>query len=660
MNEHPGRHKQISILAIFTATIIAGILIATTLVYTAEHDQTPQEPPLADNIAKIEIANFRRQHPRLPAPTADDISQIQKHYPNVARATLNVDKHSPRDLYRTIVKTTFHPTPASLNEVYRLMTNLKFSGRGDRQAKPLAQAYDWLYDSWSAEQKQNLQQKLAEGCRYLIDVIDKQQLSPYNVFLYNSPFQALMATAIALYQDHPYGGKCMHYTRNLWINRVLPVWRQIMGKNGGWHEGLEYVGIGIGQAVYQVPAMWRKATGEDLFKTEAGIKGFLDFLIYRTRPDGTHMRWGDGAYFDRIVSDRLALAIEYNHKAAYSFKGCPRPFASSTYPWGPLTTDRLCDSNALHRLPLEKHFDGIGMVVARSNWDNDATYVTFKAGDNYWSHSHLDQGSFTLYKGGPLIIDSGLYGPRYGSDHHMNYSYQSIAHNVITVTDEQDNVPAPGKDKKPPRPIANDGGQRRIGSGWGVEPAPMDLNEWLNKKDLYHSGKIEKYYADENFVIAIADLTPAYTNQKSGSGAFSARSRRVEDYWRTFIYDKKLDIVIIHDDITSTDKNFVKRSIFHTINQPQQENNKIVSRVLSNSPSLFNQAANSKRRFCFRRKPTSISSAARALNFLSTAKITTKTERYGMSSKNAPAIRPNRAPGGWKSRRPRLRIKTAF
>ena len=130
------------------------------------------------------------------------------------------------------------------------------------------------------------------------------------------------------------------------------------------------------------------------------------------------------------------------------------------------------------------------MVIVRSSWDEDASYLTFKAGDNFWSHGHLDQGAFTLFKGGPLAIDSGLYGPSYGSDHHMNYSYQTIAHNAITVTDPDDTIPAPPKKKgEAPRQIANDGGQRRVGSGWGVESAPLDLNEWLRKSEIYHTGK---------------------------------------------------------------------------------------------------------------------------------------------------------------------------
>ena len=40
-------------------------------------------------------------------------------------------------------------------------------------------------------------------------------------------------------------------------------------------------GIGIGQAIYQVPAMWRSATGEDLFRQEPALRGFLQRIEQR-------------------------------------------------------------------------------------------------------------------------------------------------------------------------------------------------------------------------------------------------------------------------------------------------------------------------------------------------------------------------------------------
>ena len=527
--------------------------------------------PVPENLPPVALPGFRYSHPRLPAPSAGDIARLKLENP----ARLN--KHKKRaadgegDFYSAFVTAYVEPGSLNLDILYQRLMALEITWRGHEQAKPVAVAYDWLYDQWTDEQRAGLQDRLASNADYLIHRIrEKQRLSPYNVYLYNSPFQALIATTLALYGDDPRGELIMRYSHDYWKNRVLPVWRQIMGTHGGWHEGGEYVGIGIGQAIYQVPAMWRKATGEDLFLSEAGIRGFLDFLVYRTRPDGTHFRWGDGAFFDRQVPDRIPLAIEYRHAAAYSLNGCPRPMEPTSWPWGPLPDNSLCDPDAMSRLPLARNFDGIGMLVARSDWTADATYVTFKAGDNYWSHTHLDQGSFTIYKDGALAIDSGAYGggKGYGSEHHMNYAYQTIAHNTLTVHDPDDTVPAPREDK-PPRQIANDGGQRRVGSGWGIEAAPLDLNEWRRKRGIYHTGKIEKHLARDGLVVAVSDITPAYTNAHSGKGTFSHRTRRVERLWRTFGYDTVDDVVVVFDQLRTTDSEFRKRWLLHTIELPE-------------------------------------------------------------------------------------------
>jgi len=160
----------------------------------------------------------------------------------------------------------------------------------------------------------------------------------------------------------------------------------------------------------------------------------------------------------------------------------------------------------------------------------------------------------------------------------MNYAYQTIAHNTITVQDPDDTVPAPRKNKEP-RQIANDGGQRRVGSGWGIEAAPLDLAEWQRKREIYHTGKIEKHLARDGLVVAVSDITPAYTNSYSGEGTFSHRTRRVERLWRTFGYDSVDDVVVIFDQLRTTQAGFRKRWLLHSIELP--ERNKHGFRVTS-------------------------------------------------------------------------------
>lgn len=561
-------HRWIVAFALGAAAVVAvfGVAFSRHPAEVRVDESKLPKLPAPEQLPQVALPRFKFEHPRLPSPSPTDIATLRERNPAFLRELRARANDGRGDFDPVILQAFIEPGSVDMDTLFHRLMALKFTWRGHEQGKPLALAYDWLYPQWTEIQRAELREKLVDGCDYLIKVIRNDRLSPYNVILYNSPFQALMACSIALYRDDPRGEPVMRFTYDLWKNRVLPVWRQIMGKNGGWHEGGEYVGIGIGQAIYELPAMWRSATGEDLIASEPGIRGFLDFLVYRTQPDGTHYRWGDGAWFDKIVPDAAPLALELHDAAAYSLRPPAKDIVPTGWPWGPLNDPTLFDPTASARLPLTKFFDGIGMIVARSDWSPDATYVTFKAGDNYWSHVHLDQGAFTIYKGGALAIDSGLYGPVYGSDHHMNYDYQTIAHNTITVTDPDDTVPAPGK--KQPRPIANDGGQRRIGSGWGVEAAPLDLAEWEAKRDIYHTGTMEQVLDQDGLTVGVADITPAYTNRESGHGTFSARTRRVERFWRTFGYDRVDDVVVVFDQVTSTRASFRKRWLLHTLEKP--------------------------------------------------------------------------------------------
>ncbi len=568
------------VASVATLLVAGGVILADSFMIRNSttnrfFDKNYPKPPPPESLPIVNLPAFRVTHPRLPAPSVADLAVLQRDGRGFLKMHQRFAQQKRGKLDSRILTAYVNPGKVDLAILHTELMALKFSGRGSVEAKPLALAYDWLYSQWTETQRQALRDKLVEAGHYLIGLIREDRLSAYNVYLYNSPLQALMAVSLALYQDDPRGDPIMRFTYDLWKNRVLPVWRQIMGQNGGWHEGGEYVGLGIGQAVYQLPALWREATGENLFLTEPGLRGFLDFLVYRTRPDGTHFRWGDAGFFDRDVPDRLPLAIEYGHAAAYTLNKPPKRLVPTAWPWGPLSDERLRDSTASARLPWAKLFDGLGLVVARSDWSSQATYVTFKAGDNYWSHSHLDQGAFTVYRGGALAIDSGLYGPHYGADHHMNYTYQSIAHNIVTVTDPEDTAPAPPlKKDDPPRSIANDGGQRRIGSGWGLGQAPVDLAEWQAEREIYHTGKIEKSVIRDDLLVMAADVTPAYTHRFSGPGEFSHRTRRVERFWRTFIYDRVDDVVIVFDQVTATRADFLKRWLLHSQNVPRITGNR--------------------------------------------------------------------------------------
>ncbi|MAT66089.1 MAG: heparinase, partial [Gammaproteobacteria bacterium] len=569
-------------LAASQALYAFGILLAASLAATllirpqagnAGQELQVREIPAPEGLPAAELPGFRMAHPRLPYPTPRQLDIIRAENPHylehLQRRASDANRRHHR-VFDAVMAEVLVPGSQDLGQLHAELLELELRWRGNQQTKPLAMAYDWLYDKWSEAQRASLLEKTLDACEYQIRFIRRNQLSPYNVYLYNNPFQALMACAIAVHGDHPRAGAVMNFTHHYWKHSVLPVWRQVMGANGGWHEGAEYVAIGIGDAVFQLPNMWRAATGEDLFASEPGLRGFADFLVHRKRPDGEDIHIGDGGLYENSVPDAAALGVELNHPAAYSLDGCPNPKRPQplSWPWGPLPDTGLCRPEARQQLPLSHYADGVGLLLARSDWSPEATFVTFKAGDNYWSHMHLDQGAFTIYKGGALAIDSGIYPQQYGSDHHMNYAYQSIAHNVITVTDPADTVPRHQSDRI--RHIHNDGGQRRIGSGWGLA-APLDLEHWREQYDLYHTGETLAVYRDAGAAVKLADLTPAYTNRLSGKGTFAHRTRRVESLRRAFVYDRVQDAVIVFDRVEATRADFTKRWLLHSQTEPRVE-----------------------------------------------------------------------------------------
>jgi hypothetical protein len=91
----------------------------------------------------------------------------------------------------------------------------------------------------------------------------------------------------------------------------------------------------------------------------------------------------------------------------------------------------------------------------------------------------------------------------------------------------------------------------------------------MQKRDIYHTGTMEKVFIEDDLVIAVADLTSAYTNSKSGEGTFSHRTRRVEQFIRTFGFDITSGAILIFDRVSASNPDFRKRWLQHSIEKPE-------------------------------------------------------------------------------------------
>lgn len=565
-------------LIIILFVIIILIFPFTNFVYSKSN--------ITSNIMHAVPQGYNTNHPRLPHPTNTFLNKLRQNntqlkvYTDIADAFDPANPLSADRIRKTVIAYLITSENTYLSKLKQLHAS-DFPNFGFIKLDCLALVYDWLYEYFDQSSRNLFADKMVALCEvwkndYEINI----QVSPYNDVGYNRLFASIIIGAIAVFPDHVNSQQYFEYARKVLFEYYLPVWQQTM-EGGGWYEGIEYLSLGVGKVIYPALSSWKEATGEDLFLANSWLEELVYYPIYTTRPDDTPIRLGDVAWCGTITfPDQLALSIVYNNPYGIwwaRYKKQYGPYEPSGYePSGWL----WCEPDDLSRLvkppddlPLQHYFKGWGVVVMRSDWTEDATYSVFRCGDSYWSHQHADIGHFTIYKRGALAIDSGTYSAGYKSEHHIGYQMQSIAHNVITVTDPNDyetkefdtyNV---GKIKLP-----NDGGQRRIGSSY--THAPKDKTEYENNIEDFEMGDILNYEATDNYVYIDADITSAYTNSKSGTGEWQHRTRRVKKFIRAFVYIRP-DYFVVFDRISSYDKNFKKRWLLHSINEPQQDGNKV-------------------------------------------------------------------------------------
>jgi hypothetical protein len=504
--------------------------------------------------------SYRLSHPRLPHPDDDYLERIRnnKHLLNKLKRSRNF--HSKTDLFTAYLVTK---DPSLLEEIKKLATK-DYKGMWFHKIEVLAVAYDWIYDDLDEITRKKFLDRIVRITEEAIKYYKEIRVSPYNDVGYARLHNSFFIGALVSYPDHPRGEELIRFSKDILFNVYLPVWKQIIGEGGGWHEGIEYIQIGIGNVIVPTLLSWGFATGTDLLRENSWLEQLIYYPIYTTRPDKTPLRLSDlNTSSLSMFNGMRPLTNVYNNPYGrwWLTKGRSSRgnIAPGAWPWFPPTPSDA-PSKPVSELPLHRFFKGLGLVIMRSDWTEDAVYASFRTGDNYWSHQHFDSGSFTIYRRGALAIDSGAYYSGYSSEHHMKYQMQTIAHNSMTVTDPED-VRHGSRVELP-----NDGGQRRVGSG-GYNESPDNLSDWLKKRDDYEMGDIINIALNNDFVYACGDVTAAYTNKTSGKGDYRSRTKRVKKWFRDFLYIRP-DVFVIFDRVASYNEDFTKKWLLHSINEP--------------------------------------------------------------------------------------------
>ena len=251
--------------------------------------------------------------------------------------------------------------------------------------------YDWLYDTWTPEQRATLRRAIVE-----------KGFTP----------------ALRLYRTHTSWTRMRHNWNQvcnggigLGALALADVEPQLAGEI--LYEALQSIQIPMAEfapdgAWKEGPGYWAYATDYNVLllaalqtalKTDFGLSQLGAFPqtglfpIYLTGPLGRTFNYADGGDHHLAAPQMFWLARQFHQPVCAAYERRAAAPAPLDLLWfSPEEPGAKADA-----LPLDRYFRGAEVALLRSEWDNpQALFVGFKAGDNKANHSHLDLGSFVF------------------------------------------------------------------------------------------------------------------------------------------------------------------------------------------------------------------------------------------------------------------------
>ena len=324
-------------------------------------------------------------------------------------------------------------------------TGLRSSGHGSREiAFALAQVLDLTWDAWPEAERQALIDHILVRTQELYDQLANLghatlQEMPYNSHGYRHA-GGVLAVAAMLAGDVPRARQ--------WFMSMFPVYIAFNnpwgGDDGGFGNGLGYAAWNTEDFLRHWDVL-RTATGTEVSRMawpqEVGM--FLSYFATAETPNGI---FGDGAATDmrhvfeklsQMYAQRVPTPIYTRYAAQWGDGGWKDPSVL----FGPLSPEgrgKLADPGPVE-MPDAAVFPSVGWVAMHSDLDDPMRNSLYFLSSPYGSfnHSYAAQNSFAVHaRRRPLAIASGYY-DYYRSDHHKNWTRQTLAHNTITFDDGQ-------------------------------------------------------------------------------------------------------------------------------------------------------------------------------------------------------------------------------
>ena len=249
--------------------------------------------------------------------------------------------------------------------------------------------YDWLYESWTPEQRDTLRRAMVEkGLRPALALYRAHATWTRMRHNWNQVCNGGIGMgALALADAEPeLAGEILHDALE-----SLQIPMAEFAPDGAWKEGPGYWNYAT---LYNVVFL---AGLETALGTDFGLSGMTAFdqtglfPLYLTGPLGRTFNYADGGDHTIRAPQMLWLARRFNQPVyAWYERAVASPMVLDALWFQPGGTGPKSTG-----LPTDKYFRGAEVAVLRSDWEAPkALFIGFKAGDNKANHSHLDLGSF--------------------------------------------------------------------------------------------------------------------------------------------------------------------------------------------------------------------------------------------------------------------------
>lgn len=297
---------------------------------------------------------------------------------------------------------------------------------GNMNITTVSIAFDWLYNLLSSEDR-----------RYFIEIFNKAIDSAmvrkgygYGIPVSNHAHtknRTELFVGLATYGDNDRAEEFINNAYNFFTTKMMPIFNKYnvggqiyMGTAYGYSRTLPY-------ALFNVEAL-KTALSIDLYAQNPWFEDVIYYIIHAQHPAGpytyTYGTSAAGAQLEfgdlRNLQFMCFLRSNYANRISGSYLQTfmnetgrnnidPRVSRTVNTEYQFLFNDKKI--NAVdYRLDLKPAYlsSGLGLFLARSNWSQNALWMSLQSGDYVGDHQYFDMGHFTVFRGRRLVSNVGF------------------------------------------------------------------------------------------------------------------------------------------------------------------------------------------------------------------------------------------------------------